>query len=97
MKMLYTKDLKRLLEDGTLETQDLFDLKDETAGPCREIKFDREKGYLLLLVDRKELMKQTLDILGITNLTMEFADKMLALWRNGQMEELRKLLKLGDL
>jgi len=83
-----------LFEEGALEFQNLFDAADETAGPCREIKMDREHGRLVLLVDRRELMGQTLDKLGIQSLSPWQADLMLSLWRTGRMEELRKHLKL---
>jgi len=95
MKLLNTKDLKRLLEEGAMEFQDLFDTRDETAGPCREIKVDRERGRVVLLVDRRELMSQTFDELGIQGgLSLEQADTILSLWREGKMEDLRRHLKL---
>ncbi len=93
--MLNTKDLKRLLEEGAMEFQDLFDTRDETAGPCREIKVDRERRRVVLLVDRRELMSQAFDALGIQwGLSLGEADTILALWRAGRMDELRAHLRL---
>jgi hypothetical protein len=95
MKLLNTKDLKRLLEEGAMEFQDLFDTRDETVGPCREIKVDRERNRVVLLVDRRELMSQTFDKLDIQGgLSFEQADFILSLWRAGKMEELRRYLRL---
>jgi exonuclease I len=97
MKLLNTKDLKRLLEEGAMEFQDLFDTKDETAGPCREIKIEREHNRVVLLVDHRELMSQTFDRLGIKNsLSLEQIDIILSLWRTGEIEKLRKYLKLEE-
>lgn len=95
MKLLNTKDLKRLLEEGAMEFQDLFDARDETAGPCREIKIDQERGRIVLLVDRRELMSQTLDKFDArSGLSLEQANTILLLWREGRMEELRLYLGL---
>lgn len=97
MKLLNTKDLKRLLEEGAMELQDLFDTKDETAGPCREIKIERERNRVVLLVDRRELMSQTFDKLGVKNgLSLEQIDIILSLWRTGRIEDLRKYLRLEE-
>lgn len=95
MKLLNTKDLKRLLEEGAMEFQDLFDTRDETAGPCREIKVDRERRRLVLLVDRRELMSQTFDRCGVQDgLSIDQANIIMALWREGRMDELRRHLGL---
>jgi len=95
MKLLNTKDFKRLLEEGATGFQDLFETRDETAGPCREIKVDRERGRVVLLVDRRELMSQTFDEFGFQgSLSLAEADDILSLWRAGKMEELRRYLKL---
>jgi hypothetical protein len=95
MKLLNTKDLKRLLE-GAMEFQDLFDARDETAGPCREIKVDRERRRLVLLVDRRELMSQTFERCGIREdgLSLDQANIIMSLWREGRMDELRRHLGL---
>jgi len=95
MKLLNTKDLKHLLEESATEFQDLFDAQDETAGPCREIKVDRERGRTVLLVDRRELLSQTFDKFDARNgLSLEQANIILLLWREGRMEELRLYLGL---
>lgn len=94
MKLINTKDLKRLLEESAMDFKDLFDMRDETASPCREIKVDRERRRIVLLVDRKELMSQTLENLGVCGLSLEQADTIMSLWRKGKMEELRQYLGL---
>lgn len=88
--MINTKDLKRLLEEGAMDFKDLLDTKDEeTAGPCREIKVDRECRRIVLLVDRRELMSQTFDKLGVQGLSREQIDAIMLLWREGRIEDLR--------
>jgi hypothetical protein len=99
MKLLNTKDLKRLLEEGAMEFQDLFEAQDEMISPCREIKVDRERGRVVLLVDRRELMSQTFENLGIQgSFSLNQVDIILKLWREGKIEDLRLYLKLplGD-
>jgi hypothetical protein len=95
MKLLNTKDLKRLLEESAMEFQDLFEARDETAGPCREIKVDKEQGRLVLLVDRRELMSQTFDKFDAREgLSPDQANNILFLWREGKMDDLRQYLGL---
>ncbi len=93
MRLINTKDLKRLVDEGALDFRDLFE-KDETAGPCREIKVDRERRRIVLLVDRKEFMSQTFDALGTQELSLDLANTILSLWRDGRIDELRWQLRL---
>ncbi len=93
MRLVNTKDLRRLIEEGATDFRDLFDAKDETAGPCREIRIDRENGRLLLLVDRRELMGQSLEALGVRELDLDLVNDIMALWRTGRIADLR--LRLG--
>jgi len=93
MLLINTKDLKRLVEEGAMDFKDLFE-RDETVGPCREIKIDQERHRVALLVDRRELMSQTLEALGVQELSLEWVDSIMALWREGRIDDLRRQLKL---
>jgi hypothetical protein len=93
MRLINTKDLKRLVEEGAMDFKDLFE-RDETAGPCREIKIDRERRRVVLLVDRRELISQTLEALGVQELSLEWINDIMALWREGRIEDLRWRLGL---
>ena len=93
MRLINTKDLKRLVEECAMDFRDLFE-RDETAGPCREIKIDRERRRVVLLVDRRELMSQTLEALGVQELSLGWIDGVMALWREGRIDDLRQRLGL---
>lgn len=91
--MINTKDLKRLVEEGAMDFRDLFE-RDETAGPCREIRIDRECRRVVLLVDRKELMSQTFEALGVQELSLGRIDAIMSMWREGRIGDLRRHLGL---
>jgi len=96
MKLMNTNDLRRLLEEGIMELPDPFEEHDETAGPCREIKIDREAGKVIFFVDRREIMSQDLDKTAC-GFSMEEINALMAMWRSGKMDELRRHLCLGEM
>ena len=95
MKLVNTKDLRRLLDEGALEYEDLFDAKHELAGPCRQVHVDKEQGDIVLLLDRCELMRQSLKKLGLSDgVPIEFFERVMRLWREDNIDDVKKELKL---
>ena len=94
MRVVNTRDLKRLLDESATDFGDLLDARDDEAGPCREIRVDRERRRLILLVNRKELMSQSFERLGVSGLSMEQTGTIMALWREGRIDALRRHLGL---
>lgn len=95
MKLVNTKDLRRLLDEDALDYEDLFDAKHESAGPCRQIHVDAEQGDVVLLLDRCELMRQSLRKLGLADgVPLDFFERVTRLWRENRMDDVRKELKL---
>lgn len=95
MKLVNTKDLKDLLENGLADFGDFFDSKINEAGPCREVMIDSEQCDIVLLVDHKEIMRQSLAKLGIEGpVSPEYVYDLMTLWREGRMAELQARLKL---
>jgi hypothetical protein len=84
------QELKKLLENEL--NMDLFDTQ-EDAGPCREVKIDRTTGQLMLLIDNKEFMSQSIN--KFNNISMDLIDNIMKLWRDGQLESLKTLLMIG--
>lgn len=94
MKLVNTKDLKNLLENGLADFGDFFDSKVNEAGPCREVMIDPEQHDIVLLVDHKEIMRQSLAKLDIDGpVPPEYVYDLMTLWREGKMTELQA--KLG--
>jgi hypothetical protein len=95
--MANSNDIKRLVEESTMDLGDLLEC-DDMAGPCREVSVDRERGRVVLLVDRRELMSQTLEAFGNQEVSLEWIDGIMAVWRAGRIDELRQRLGLppGD-
>jgi hypothetical protein len=96
MKLVNTKDIRNLLENGLADFGDFFDPKVNEAGPCREIMIDAEKGDIVLLVDHKEIMRQSLGILEFSagSVPAGYVYGLMALWREGRMAELQAELRL---
>jgi len=96
MKLVNTRDIKDLLENGLADFGDFFDSKVNEAGPCREVMIDADNGDIVLLVDHKEIMRQSLAALGLSpgTVSAEYVFGLMALWRDGRMEELQAELKL---
>jgi len=95
MKLVNTKDLRRLLEEGALDYEELFDNRYESAGPCRQIHIDVEQGDIVLLLDGRELMRQSVKVLGfvIDGVPLEFFERIMRLWRLDRIEDIKDELK----
>ena len=95
MKLVNTKDLKELLENGLADFGDLFDSKVNEAGPCRQVMIDAEKGDIVLLVDHKEIMRQSKTALGFEGpVPPDYIYDLMTMWREGRMTELQAQLGL---
>lgn len=95
MKLVNTKDIKDLLENGLADFSDLFDSGVCEAGPCREIRIEPERGSIILLVDHREIMRQSMKALGFRDTVPDsFVYELLALWRAGRMDDLQSRLCL---
>ena len=99
MKLVDTSDIKRLLEEGAMDFKDLFDSRMETAGPCRQVRVDMERGELILLVDRQEIMSQSLQKFGYPDgsVPLERIDLIMSLWRAGKLDAVRQELGLKSI
>lgn len=92
MKIVNTDDLRRIIEEDVVDFRDIFGNKDEISGPCREVKIEDSK--ITLLVDKKELMCQTFEKLNIKEISMEYIDNIMLLWRCGNIVDLKKYLHI---
>lgn len=91
--MANSKNLKKLLEHD--EIGDLFDI-DETLipGPCYEVRADRQKGILACLIDGEERLTCNLAKVNTELLTKEGFCRLIEMLKRGDMENLRKELKV---
>lgn len=96
MKLVNTKDIKDLLENGLADFGDFFDSKINEAGPCRQVSIDADSADIVLLIDNKEIMRQSLEELGLAPhaISADYVYRLMALWRDGRMEELQTALKI---
>jgi hypothetical protein len=94
MKLVNTSDLKRLLDDS--ESENLFDSREEEAGPCRQIRITPEDDTVSLLVDGQEVVSHSLASLGAPRgLPSAFVDKLMRTWREEGVEAACRMLEGG--
>jgi hypothetical protein len=101
MKLINTKGIRDLIDESALlDYKDFFDtFRTDLAGPCREVKIDNEHKEIILFIDRKKIMSQSLKTIGYSSgiVPIEYIDKIMNLWRYGRMDDLRGVLKISSL
>lgn len=94
MKLVNTRDLQRLLDDG-MDAENLFDSQEETAGPCYAIKARPEEDLIAFIIDSDEQASFSLSEMGLfeTGLPYGLARQLMTCWRADGLEAAVALLK----
>jgi hypothetical protein len=93
MKLVNSKDIKKIVEDKS-DPGDLYDfLEDELKSPCWQVNVDREDGKLRFLIDSKELMNYPLSKIDDEDINLINISEWLQILRLEDSKLLKNKLK----
>ena len=93
MKLVNSKDIKKIVEDKS-DPGDLYDfLEDELKSPCWQVNVDRETGKLRFLIDSKELMNYPLSKVDDEDINLFNVSEWLQILRTEDTKLLKHRLK----
>lgn len=92
--MISVKDIRRVIDESAdyiLEDDELF-VDEDLSGPCYHVKVRPEKDKIILLIDNKEFLKQSISKIG--NISESFIQLIISHWKNGNIGEVHKMLRI---